>query len=105
TKRTIYRQSLRSRAGWLGGLLAAYLFMVVGRRLAPLNALFVPHVPATMIAAAAIAVIGLLFTLWARVALGANWSGRVTLKEDHQIIVGGPYRIVRHPIYTGILTM
>jgi len=46
---------------------------------------------------------GLLFTVWARVHLGRNWSGAVTLKQDHELITSGPYRIVRHPIYTGLL--
>jgi protein-S-isoprenylcysteine O-methyltransferase Ste14 len=46
---------------------------------------------------------GLLFTVWARVVLGANWSGTVTVKQDHELIQTGPYRWVRHPIYTGLL--
>ena len=46
---------------------------------------------------------GLLFTVWARVHLGRNWSGIVTVKEGHELITGGPYAIVRHPIYTGLL--
>jgi protein-S-isoprenylcysteine O-methyltransferase Ste14 len=47
---------------------------------------------------------GLLFAVWARVHLGRNWSGIVTLKQDHELIQSGPYRFVRHPIYTGYLT-
>jgi protein-S-isoprenylcysteine O-methyltransferase Ste14 len=47
---------------------------------------------------------GLGFTWWARIHLGTLWSGRVTRKDDHRIIDTGPYGIVRHPIYTGILT-
>ncbi len=39
----------------------------------------------------------------ARVILGTNWSGIVTLKENHELIQSGPYRFVRHPIYSGIL--
>jgi protein-S-isoprenylcysteine O-methyltransferase Ste14 len=46
---------------------------------------------------------GLLFTVWARLVLGANWSGTVTVKQDHELIQTGPYRWVRHPIYTGLL--
>src|SRR4051794_28656255 len=42
---------------------------------------------------------------WARAVLGRNWSGTITLKEDHELIVRGPYRLVRHPIYTGLLAM
>jgi protein-S-isoprenylcysteine O-methyltransferase Ste14 len=43
------------------------------------------------------------FAVWARVYLGRNWSSAPTIKEGHQLIRGGPYRFVRHPIYTGIL--
>ncbi len=46
---------------------------------------------------------GLAFSVWARIHLGRNWSARVTLKEDHQLIQSGPYRLIRHPIYTGML--
>jgi protein-S-isoprenylcysteine O-methyltransferase Ste14 len=53
---------------------------------------------------AAITVGGLLFAVWARVTLGANWSRSVTIKQDHELITAGPYRLVRHPIYTGLLT-
>jgi len=46
---------------------------------------------------------GLLFTVWARVHLGRNWSGTVTIKQDHELVASGPYALVRHPIYTGLL--
>jgi len=46
---------------------------------------------------------GLGFACWARVTLGRNWSATVQLKQDHELVVAGPYRWVRHPIYTGIL--
>jgi protein-S-isoprenylcysteine O-methyltransferase Ste14 len=48
-------------------------------------------------------VAGLLFTVWARQRLGRNWSGTVQVKQDHQLILDGPYRLVRHPIYTGLV--
>jgi protein-S-isoprenylcysteine O-methyltransferase Ste14 len=47
--------------------------------------------------------LGLLFTVWARVYLGRNWSGVVTIKQGHELIDTGPYSLVRHPIYTGLL--
>ena len=53
--------------------------------------------------AAIITASGLLFTVWARVHLGRNWSGTVTIKQDHELIATGPYAFVRHPIYTGLL--
>jgi len=43
------------------------------------------------------------FCWWARLHLGRLWSGYVTLKEGHHIVDTGPYGIVRHPIYTGII--
>jgi len=46
---------------------------------------------------------GLAFTWWARIHLGRLWSATVTRKKDHHIVDTGPYRLVRHPIYTGIL--
>jgi len=46
---------------------------------------------------------GLLFTVWARLHLGRNWSGTVTIKQDHELVDTGPYALVRHPIYTGLL--
>jgi len=47
--------------------------------------------------------IGLAFSVWARRALGKNWSARVTIGAKQELIVAGPYRIVRHPIYSGLL--
>jgi protein-S-isoprenylcysteine O-methyltransferase Ste14 len=46
---------------------------------------------------------GVAFAWWARLHLGSLWSGTITRKADHRIIDTGPYAIVRHPIYTGIL--
>jgi hypothetical protein len=46
---------------------------------------------------------GLLLAAWARFHLGRYWSGRITLKEGHRLIRTGPYRLVRHPIYAGLL--
>ncbi|MGD0648987.1 MAG: isoprenylcysteine carboxylmethyltransferase family protein [Acidobacteriaceae bacterium] len=53
---------------------------------------------------AAITIAGLLFAVWARQYLGRNWSSSVTIKQGHELITTGPYAVVRHPIYTGILT-
>jgi protein-S-isoprenylcysteine O-methyltransferase Ste14 len=53
---------------------------------------------------AAVTIAGLLFAVWAREHLGSNWSRSVTIKRGHELITTGPYAVVRHPIYTGILT-
>ncbi|HEY1765652.1 MAG TPA: isoprenylcysteine carboxylmethyltransferase family protein [Opitutaceae bacterium] len=52
---------------------------------------------------AAVCAFGVGFAIWARRTLGTNWSGNPTIKEGHVLIQAGPYRVVRHPIYTGIL--
>ena len=49
-------------------------------------------------------VVSFAFCWWARVHLGALWSGFVTTKADHRVIDTGPYRWVRHPIYTGVIS-
>ena len=46
---------------------------------------------------------GVAMAIWARWHLGENWSATVTLKEEHELIGSGPYRRIRHPIYTGML--
>lgn len=51
----------------------------------------------------AVQVSGLALAFWARATLGSNWSGRVTIKEGHELVTNGPYRRIRHPIYTGAL--
>ena len=51
----------------------------------------------------ALVLLGLAFASWARVVLGRNWSATVQLKKEHELIVVGPYRWARHPIYTGML--
>jgi protein-S-isoprenylcysteine O-methyltransferase Ste14 len=48
-------------------------------------------------------VAGCAFAVWARALLGSNWSSSVTVKEHHELIRSGPYAIVRHPIYAGLL--
>jgi protein-S-isoprenylcysteine O-methyltransferase Ste14 len=48
-------------------------------------------------------VAGLLFTWWARIHLGRLWSASVSRKAEHRVVDSGPYGIVRHPIYTGII--
>lgn len=48
-------------------------------------------------------VVGFAFCWWARIHLGRLWSGRITRKQNHRIVDSGPYALVRHPIYTGII--
>jgi protein-S-isoprenylcysteine O-methyltransferase Ste14 len=61
--------------------------------------------PAVGIVADAATFTGLVIALWARRTLGPMWSASPAIKEDHTIIDAGPYRFVRHPIYSGVLLM
>jgi protein-S-isoprenylcysteine O-methyltransferase Ste14 len=63
----------------------------------------VPNVPELWLAGLALTVVGAGISIWARWSLGSNWSGTVTLKNDHELVRTGLYRSIRHPIYTGIL--
>ncbi|WP_113613719.1 methyltransferase family protein [Chitinophaga flava] len=54
-------------------------------------------------AGAILCMVGVATAIWSRVLLGTNWSGGVHAKKDHELIVRGPYRLVRHPIYTGFI--
>jgi protein-S-isoprenylcysteine O-methyltransferase Ste14 len=53
----------------------------------------------------AVQVLSLFVAIWARRELGRHWSGEVTLKVGHELIRAGPYRRIRHPIYTGAIGM
>ena len=58
-------------------------------------------VGAYLLAAATLA--GVVLTWWARIHLGRLWSSAITRKENHRIVHSGPYGLVRHPIYTGLI--
>ena len=77
-----------------------------GQRLSdPLNPRVIPRIDALAWTAVVLCIAGLAFCIWARFTLGRNWSGVVTFKGGHELITRGPYALVRHPIYTGLLTM
>ena len=48
---------------------------------------------------------GFFFAVWARIRLGSFWSGSVAVIEEQLVIKNGPYSIVRHPLYTGVIAM
>lgn len=102
TKRTLRVESLASRLShWVPLILGVALLEF--RRPWLGSRIYTQTIWSFWIGAALVA-IGLGFAVWARVHLAGNWSGSVTLKQDHSLTRTGPYRLVRHPIYTGILT-
>jgi protein-S-isoprenylcysteine O-methyltransferase Ste14 len=48
-------------------------------------------------------IVSAMLMVWARLALGAMWAGRPMIQQNHELRTGGPYQLVRHPIYTGLL--
>jgi protein-S-isoprenylcysteine O-methyltransferase Ste14 len=68
-----------------------------------LHARMYPASVAIAVLGALLTMLGVAFACWARYVLGRNWSSVVQVKQDHELIQSGPYRWVRHPIYTGLL--
>ena len=66
---------------------------------------FTPALPLVMTMGLAIEAAGVALAIWARRHLGRNWSGRIAIKEGHELVRSGPYEFLRHPIYTAILAM
>ena len=100
----------RRRESWASGaahgvpLTVAVLLLALPRL--PGGALegrFVPFEPGLFWASVVVVVLGMALTVWARRVLAGNWSALVTIKDDHELIRRGPYRFVRHPIYSGLL--
>ena len=104
TKRTARVQSIGSRLLHIAFVLPGAIFLGAPQlQIGWLGEHFVPDTSAVKIAGLAITLAGCLFAAWARLILGANWSGRVTLKQSHELITTGPYSLARHPIYTGLV--
>jgi protein-S-isoprenylcysteine O-methyltransferase Ste14 len=103
-KTTQRRESLTSRLSHiLPLLLGAWLIFAPRLHLGWLSLPLLPEAPARHLLAVLLVALGLGFSVWARVHIGRNWSGTVTLKHGHELIRSGPYAYVRHPIYTGLL--
>ncbi len=104
TKATKQSESRGSRLAHLVPLLTGCLLAVLPSVPLPiLSAEVLPESSAIEWTGVWLVACGLGFSAWARHHLGRNWSGVVTLKEDHELIQTGPYRLVRHPIYMGVL--
>ena len=103
TKRSVRRDSSTSRFVY-GVLVPLGAFLVIQpSRFGPLDVRLVPDTRAVNLCGLTITAAGMGFAIWARFTLGRNWSGTVTVKARHELIRSGPYRFVRHPIYSGIL--
>ena len=90
------------RSFWLRSRLLIWVPAIVAVRLVhPSGWTF--HSPVAGGIGAALFVCGLAIAIWARVHLGRNWGMPMTTKEEPELVTSGPYRFVRHPIYSGLL--
>jgi protein-S-isoprenylcysteine O-methyltransferase Ste14 len=103
-KATRWRESIGSHLIHTLPLSLSFVLLAMHRNLPEiLLQRFMPHSLVAAIVSLAMTAAGLGIAVWARWRLGRNWSGNVTVKEDHTLVRSGPYRIVRHPIYSGLL--
>jgi protein-S-isoprenylcysteine O-methyltransferase Ste14 len=102
-KRTKERWSLAAGIGYF--LASAVTWYLLTRSEFLGDAHVMNHGPLPSFVALVACLAGIVITVWARIVLGRNWSGSITYKEDHELVDRGPYRFVRHPIYTGLLLM
>lgn len=103
-KANVREESTASRAGHIIPLVIAACLICPDRLPGDfLGGRFVPASLTVYFIGVAIVACGLGFAIWARHTLGSNWSGIVTLKQNHELVRSGAYRWVRHPIYTGLL--
>jgi protein-S-isoprenylcysteine O-methyltransferase Ste14 len=86
-------------------VLAVGLFLLFGSPSTPdwFNQPVFPVTFPLALAGLGLAICGIGLSIWARLILGENWSGFPSIKQNHRLIVTGPYRLVRHPIYSGLL--
>jgi protein-S-isoprenylcysteine O-methyltransferase Ste14 len=104
SKRTVRRAPIGFRLAQAAmGVAAGSLFFGWGQERTPLGYFLIRRSMDSAYVGLTMTLAGLAFTLWARFVLGRNWSGTVTVKENHELVRSGPYRLVRHPIYTGFL--
>jgi protein-S-isoprenylcysteine O-methyltransferase Ste14 len=99
------KQSWLSMAAYKGPLtLGGMLLWCPGLHDA-LRLALTPHTDLVRAGGAVVCVLGLFVAVWSRKTLAGNWSSNVTFRLGHELVETGPYRFVRHPIYTGILLM
>ena len=97
------KSDARARLLVWGVMLAWFLLFDQNFRPGILAKRFIPMGPAAAYTGLALTVAGLGFALWARIAIGRNWGGAITVQEGHKVIRNGPYAVVRHPIYAGFM--
>ena len=111
-------KSIQETRGWLGGNWYPFLYLIgvlfivnfkflarFGVPIGTLGIILFQHTVVQNIVVVILLIVGILIAIIARRTLAGNWSGQVALKKDHELITGGLYQYIRHPIYTGMLMM
>ena len=104
-KRTRAEEPLSHRLLYVALIAVAAVLLNGSARIFNWNRAVLPHAVVLGILGDFLVSVGLFIAIWARLTLGGNWSARVSLKVDHELVEQGPYRVVRHPIYAGLLLM
>ena len=104
-KRPAKRRVARTFTAFNTGLLyLGLLLILLGRSLpGPLGLQVVPPAMPIHVWGTVCTILGVAFAIWSRQSLRHNWSGEVSIAKDQQLIDSGPYAMVRHPIYAGML--
>lgn len=95
------KRGTRSTRARIPGL--SFVVVVILLRAFHVNGGLAVQAPAVRIAGAALFLCGLGLAVWARIHIGRNWGMPMTKMEEPELVTSGPYRLVRHPIYSGIL--
>jgi protein-S-isoprenylcysteine O-methyltransferase Ste14 len=112
-KQDVWKQSIDDRERYSLTFVASLVIMALSLHaplgpedgMRPAFARLVPLTPGIAWASAILALLALILALWARLTLGRNWSGMVALKDEHELVTAGPYRLIRHPIYAALILL
>jgi protein-S-isoprenylcysteine O-methyltransferase Ste14 len=103
TRANAQKEPFFSRLAFLLAEIFGYLLIFVPINIGPLRFHVIPRTIPGAILGVAGTWVGIGLAIWARYHLAEYWSARITIKEGHQLIRTGPYRRLRHPIYTGLI--
>ncbi|VVB79059.1 Phospholipid methyltransferase [uncultured archaeon] len=106
-----FQKSVEKKSSYVSKLVHSFfmilpLVLLLGYNLYhPLSIVLVEQSLAVDLISIFLCVFGLIIDIWARTTLAGNWSAQVVLKKKHELVQNGPYRFVRHPIYSGYLLL
>ena len=97
------KKTARREAPWRGLSILIVFFALLFLQGYVFHFDFIPHTVMIEVTGVVLCGLGIAFAIWARRHLGKSWSARPSIQEEHELVTSGPYRSVRHPIYTGVM--